>query len=288
MRLLLADSQRRPASGAVVGGNAPVITPVSNRWTPVKSTSGLLHWPRPPMVTPHVVNLTPTTGRFDAVDDYTDYRIVLPSEPMQVETNIGGGRFVEIIGGESASTGRILYLHGQTGGAFVEGLKTTNVNSTEGINLDQRLGATVVIQNCSFAGLSGASETNHADIIQTWAGPDRLLIDRLSGVTSYQGFFLLPGQQWAGAPAPTQWDFDHVMIDVTTGGYALTTVDEAPWLTVGDVRVIPNPSKDDKNQWAWPRPDSGHHVWDNALRGAPSTPFVDLNSIGIGYTSLAT
>ena len=53
---------------------------------------------------------------------------------------------------------------------------------------------------------------NHPDVLQTWSGPPELRVDRLSGTTRYQGFFLHPTQFGSGVPPRL---FDLRRVDLT-------------------------------------------------------------------------
>ena len=64
---------------------------------------------------------------------------------------------------------------------------------TGGIRM-QEPGATVVMRDVVFDRVYGSLHTNHAELLQTWCGPKRLLIDGLTGSTDYQGLFMLPDQ----------------------------------------------------------------------------------------------
>jgi hypothetical protein len=118
-----------------------------------------------------------------------------------------------------------MYLKGQTGTVFVEGVSFYSSSAgslTEGIDMDQRRGATVVLQNIRLGQLTGSRAGNHADGVQTWAGPRRLLIDGLSMKTQYQGMFLLPNQRFKNGPAPDLFDLRNISIVGDPGcGYLL-------------------------------------------------------------------
>jgi hypothetical protein len=62
---------------------------------------------------------------------------------------------------------------------------------TQGIQLQEPGTTTVVMRDLligsAAAPLSGSYKTNHAECVQTWSGPARLLIDGLQCFTTYQG-----------------------------------------------------------------------------------------------------
>lgn len=173
-----------------------------------------------------------------------DYRVELP----EVLTShdglvISGGRNVTLIGGEIAprrdgskdkspeskdqddndqsGVVRGLYLKDQTGTVHIEGLRITGDDLEEGINLSQTKGAVVQLANIAVDTVHGSQDGAHADVIQTWAGPKTLKIDRLVGKSQYQGFFLLPFQHNRKAK-PVDWSFRRVRIELNReAGYGL-------------------------------------------------------------------
>jgi hypothetical protein len=244
-----------------------------------------LSWRPPAQNSAKEIHVTSGKSSVGPLDPDTDYRIVMPrSRPLTSELKIDGGRNVRLIGGEIRTGGRAVYLKDQTRSAYVEGLKITGPRTKEGFNLDQRKGATVFIQNVYVQRTHGSERSNHADLIQTWAGPRRLLVDRFRGASSYQGFFLLPRQQWHGAPRPAGFDLRRVQIDVSRGGYALWRDTGFP-MRVRDVFVEPNPAKGSRDQFLWPKPGTGDGSWRGVREGHPAKPFVDPRKVGLGYKS---
>jgi len=65
----------------------------------------------------------------------------------------------------------------------------------------------VQLENVRVEGVHARDESgftdNHPDVLQTWAGPAELRVDRLSGSTDYQGFFLAPNE-FGSQPPPRQ------------------------------------------------------------------------------------
>jgi hypothetical protein len=152
----------------------------------------------------------------------------------------------------------------QSGTLWIHDVHFGGADLTGGVQL-QEPGATVVMRDVLFDKVYGSQSTNHAELIQTWAGPGRLLIDGLTGSTTYQGLFLLPNQHYDGPP-PTVFDLRHIDIDDSQGAYALWLgdVSDSPdgdasgailtW-NVQDVYVVPN--------------STGDPTWDSAQSGAP-------------------
>ncbi len=166
----------------------------------------------------------------------------------------------------------------QSGTLWVEGVHFGGSDLTGGVQL-QEPGATVVMRDVLFDRVNGSLSTNHAELIQTWAGPARLLIDGLTGSTSYQGLFLEPNQYYTGPP-PTVFDLRHIDIDDSQGAYALWLGDVAgsppadasgaiaTW-NVQDVYVVPNPARTWPGWWLWPQPETGDPTWAGVISGAP-------------------
>ena len=205
---------------------SPAPTPTPTPSTTPPSTGGKLTWAPPTLVNP-ISMAYPEGAAPLKLDSSRDYILKLPSNRAlnnRYGLTINGGHNVVIIGGAvNVGTGvpslgivarRGAYFKDQTGTLFVEGVRFQSPSSAylmEGIDLSQSKGATVVIQNVVVEHLVGSQSTNHADGLQTWAGPKRLLIDRLSIDTGYQGMFLLPNQHLGGS-APAQWDFRHIYL----------------------------------------------------------------------------
>jgi hypothetical protein len=158
----------------------------------------------------------------------------------------------------------------QTGTLWLHDVHFGGARLTGGIQL-QEPHATVVMRDLLFDTVFGSYGTNHAELVQTWAGPKRLMIDGLTGSDTYQGLFLLPNQWYAGSP-PTLVDLRHVNIDNSRGGYALWVGDVngsiATW-HVQDVYVLPNRSKPWRGWWLWPKPSTGDPSWNNVIAGRP-------------------
>ena len=176
-----------------------------------------------------------------------------------------------------------MYLKGQSGTVFVEGVRfesSTVGTLTEGVDLDQRLGAVVVLQNIALARLTGSYATNHADGVQTWAGPRKLLIDGLLIDTGYQGMFLLPNQHFTG-PKPELFDFRNVSIMGETSSAYLIWKDNQvfPW-HLSNVNV--SPGLHALAARASYLRDSTHTF--DSVNATPSVPAV-ASMAGVGYRS---
>lgn len=230
--------------------------------TPSGETS--LPWPVPRLKHPTTITLTAHTPSHLELNPATDYVLRLPlGRPLHVPRGfeLVGGHNVVMVGGTLHIERRsgAMTLIDQTGTVHIEGVRFTGPHLLEGFDLSESRGATVELERVYVATVHGSYQTNHADLIQTWAGPRRLLLDGFVGSTDYQGFFLLPNQYYRG-PAPRLFDLRNVYID-DRGGYALW-LQSSPHvpLHVSNVAVWPNPHKRQRDQWLWPKP-SDSRTW---------------------------
>jgi hypothetical protein len=185
-----------------------------------------LGWAPPKLRRPITIHAT-TRRRHLRLNNRRDYVVRLPRHGLRGLRGliIEGGHNVVLIGGRITipkpprtpnpddRLRRGLYLKGQTGTVHVEGVLIDGAGLWEGINLDQRLGATVQLENIRVETLRADDEVgftdNHPDIIQTWAGPAVLRVDRLTGSTDYQALMLAPTEYGALRP-PRRFEFRHV------------------------------------------------------------------------------
>jgi len=239
---------------------------------PPPSNGSKLTW-APPALNSPVVMAYPEGSTSLKLDSARDYVLKLPVGRALNNNhglNISGGHNVVIIGGSvnvgagvattSGLARRGAYFKNQTGTLFLEGVRFLSPSTaplTEGIDLSESTGGSVIIQNVVIERAVGTRTTNHADGIQTWAGPNRLLIDRLSVYTTYQGMFLLPNQHFSG-PAPQLWDFRHVYIyGEATAGYLLwKSSQNYPW-HISNTYLVHTGGKG-TSQVMWP---SGDPLW---------------------------
>jgi hypothetical protein len=255
----------------------------------VASGSSSLAWPAPSMRHPTVIDLTSKTTSLQ-LNPRVDYVLRLPrGRPLDIPTalEISGGHNVVMIGG-TINVDRpvgVMQLTDQTGTVHIEGVRFTGKHLTQGIDLSEATGAVVELEHVYFSTVYGSFTTNHAELIQSWAGPRRLLIDGLVGSTTYQGLFLLPNQHYNG-PAPQLFDLRNVYIDAARGAYALwlQTAPRVP-LRVSDVYVTPNPQRPQRDWWLWPKPSSGATTWTgvHAVHEPPPAVARTAASAGLGY-----
>lgn len=278
--------------------------------TPPPVTPGTLSWAPPTLSSPETFTVsggnwvstgsTPgkPVGSQLVLDDAKDYIIDLGSSPVHlpIGLNLRGGRNVVCIGGtvdvedgfvhtNGETMRRALYLYGQVGTIHIEGVyftSSTQGTLTEGVNMDQRAGARVVLQHLKFDHFEGSYSGHHADGIQTWAGPDELFLDDIYFSTGYQGAFMLPLQQWSAGTLPTKWDWRRVSFKGNSqAGYAIWSHSEAyPW-DFSDVQVRVEG-----------RSTRGQILWDPAGMLAPvkvlttGEPTMRGSTAGVGYVSL--
>lgn len=241
--------------GKPASGPAPGVAP------PMTNSPAALQWAPPTLSHPQTIKLSAKNRELE-LDPNRDYRLVMPDTPLSVAggLSIAGGHNVVLIGGAldapSAKQApdpqdrRGVYLKGQTGVVHIEGLRLGG-DLTEGFDLDERLGATVQIENVVVGTVHGSRDTNHADVIQTWAGPAKLLVDGLRASSDYQGFFLLPNQHWAEGPAPQAFDIRRSVITLTSSsGYGVWVPDSAPWFHGDGLTIVTE--KSDRGKVLWP------------------------------------
>jgi hypothetical protein len=245
-----------------------------------------LTWAPPELKSPRTIHLSPTQKSVK-LDSEQDYILELPDTPLTAVGGITveGGDDVVMIGGEistvakSDGAARGLYLKDQTGTVHIEGLRLSGAHPTEGINLNQHRGATVQLQNILVETVHGSYSGHHADVLQTWAGPARLRVDRLEGWTTYQGFFLAPFQ--FGTVTPESFDLRNVVLrDVgNRSAYLLWQTGDFPIETHG-VTVVHNSTNPFPRQVlhapgsAWSGVAAGGAGSASPLSGKPGTAYV--------------
>jgi hypothetical protein len=164
-----------------------------------------LRWAPPRLTTPTTIKVGPEGGQFN-LEHGKDYVVQIGDVNAVGGVRLVGGRNVVVIGGHitipwaggSASIGDrlALYLKDQTGTVHVEGVLIDNSGGdlSEGIQINAP-DAVVQIENCRIEGIHARDEVdfsdNHPDLIQPWGGVRDLRVDRFTGETDYQGFFLV-------------------------------------------------------------------------------------------------
>lgn len=288
----LAPQDVAPCLGPadLVPAPAPSPTPAPSPGPPPPhAASGALTWAPPALVDP--VELTLTERRpFVLLDDARDY--VLRVDGGRITLRPGqkagafGGRNVVWVGGEINAPGndRPIKLDRQKGSFHLEGVHITGRDLHEGIDIDERRGATVTIQNVLVDKVSGSIHGFHADVLQTWAGPGRLRIDRLEGTTNYQGMMI--DTKGLGDATTSEFDFRNVVLRYDPAGnkgvdkaYLIRRTDEGgDWPLRGTDNVLVHPTKVKDRLVAGPGDWEGFDV----ARSAPS-PLI--GTPGPGYVS---
>ncbi len=254
-----------------------------------------LTWAPPELEDPETIQITEDDATLQLEPDQ-DYELVLPDEPLVREggVTVYGGRNVVLIGGEivvpqgddEGNGLRALFLRDQTGTVHVEGVKLSGEGLGEGINLDQREGAVVQLQNIWVGEVFGVLEGHHGDLVQLWAGPAELRVDGLTGSTGYQGLFLLP-KQFGEQPEPERFDLRRVDISGAEDGNGyLLWRDDLDWpLVTTDVWVAPTDADpEDRGSFLWDR--EGEDSWADVKVGTPpGGSFVPEDRAGVGYSS---
>ncbi|MGA9859812.1 MAG: hypothetical protein WBQ18_18250, partial [Solirubrobacteraceae bacterium] len=241
-------------------------------------------WGEPALVNPITINVTPATNL--ALNQSQDYILQCPSTTLALTDTfkVWGGHNVVLQNCSFNLTipGWAGAFKNQTGTLWMHDVHFGGIDLTGGLQL-QEPGATVVMRDVLFDTVYGSYSTNHAELIQTWSGPARLMIDGLTGATTYQGLFLLPNQyNYSTGPAPTVFDFRNIDINDTQGAYAMWLGDVtgapasnqaagiATW-NVSNVFVNPNPSRSWNGWWLWPKPSSGDPTWNKVTSGVPAS-----------------
>jgi hypothetical protein len=183
-----------------------------------------------------------------------DYRIHLPSEPLQGGLQIRGGHNVIIIGGQinlsapcsdaSSDCHGINIAKPTSGEVFIEGVWIHNpqnpiTQSTgDGIDVGDPAGSPsdIVLQNLRIDGISGCSGgSDHADVFQPYSVPGaRIHIDHLTGTTNCQGMTLDPDLSWSSfGELAAEYAIKNANINVLDNPYDDTAGNRYVWWLTG-------------------------------------------------------
>jgi hypothetical protein len=264
-RVLLVTLIACVVSTAGCGGNSGSSGKVSGYRSVELDGQG--HWAPPQLRDPETVEAGPdqTTLRLDPARDYV-VRVSPDGHPRRKGLIINGGHDVVLIGGEirigwqgrdaDHQKRRGLLLKDQTGTVHVEGLRISGRDLGEGIDLDQRKGATVQLVNLRIGTVRARDARHfsdtHPDLVQSWAGPRRLRIDGLQGSTAYQGLFLLPRQFGRGLDVD-EISLRNISITGTRTSRYLLWTEGGPKPRLSNVWVRGARSRSAKRLF-WPRP----------------------------------
>lgn len=266
---------------------------------PAASPGAPLKWRPPLMSGATTIAIDPARTWYD-LNPSTDYVLRMPSTVYpRGGLTIRGGRNVTLIGGhisvpETGATTlkprRGLLLLDQRGRIHVEGLRIDGPGLSEGIDLGQIFGSTVVLENIYVGTVRARDEVgftdNHPDVVQTWAGPKLLLIDRLSGATDFQGLFLAPdGLCATEACVPSTvpgrtWHLQDIDIIGTDTARVLYWNGGFP-LAQYDLWGQPSPSRSGAAFRASIYPSLA--AWPAVTEGTRPARFVPPSSVGLGY-----
>lgn len=263
-----------PALAILAAGmSLPAVARSSAPALPALHTPAARHtaWQRPVLRRPQTVRLGPQAENLK-LDPRRDYILRCPAGQLDLPwtLSVWGGRNVVLSGCDlHVIHNWVAAFKDQTGTLWLHDVHFGGSRLTGGIQL-QEPAATVVMRDVLFDTVHGSYHTNHAELVQSWAGPRRLLIDGLTGATTYQGLFLEP-DQFTGAVART-FDLRHIYIDDSRGGYALWLGDLrrplAHW-HLSDVWVRPHPGRTWLGWWSWPQPRDGRSRWSGVHVGVP-------------------
>ena len=287
-----ASEPEAPGQGEAVDPD-PGAGPAPDREAPEEPAG--LSWAPPELENPEVIQITEDNAKL-GLDPERDYILDLPDDrPLEAEggLNVYQGRNVVVIGGEiripehvQGDDARGIYFKGQTGTVHIEGVAITGRTLGEGIQLDQREGAVVQIQNVRMDPLRGDYEGHHADAIQTWAGPRILRVDGLSVRTEYQAFFFQPNQHFEG-PEPELFDLRRIDVEGLEGSAFLAWRQSGrEWpLRVTDVWMQPYDEDAPADKWLWSHDGPGDTDWPVHVGLPPNGPFVPEGVAGVDYVS---
>lgn len=231
-------------------------------------------WDEPALFDPTTVTIS-NANRNLVLDPHKDYILECPPGPVPLRwaLDVWGGHDVVFQDCDVDVTipNWAAAFKNQTGTLWIHDVHFGGRHLHGGLQL-QEPGAAVVMRDVLFDRVYGSYTTDHAECVQTWAGPRRLLVDGLTCRTTYQGLFLLPNQFDPGQ-APTVFDLRHVNIDDSRGAYALWLGDvkgglSAIRLNLQDVYVRPNRARLWRGWWLWPQPPA--RTWGRVIAGSPA------------------
>lgn len=193
------------------------------------------------------VDLAAGGGTID-LDDSKDYRLVPPSTPISGHTDVEGGRNIVTMGGHchipdkghgaSAISRRCITFRddgGETSGRVIhlEGWYADGPDLTEGIDLAVP-SAIVQIQNVRIEKIVArgaddlmeqndyAGEGSHPDLLQPFGGAKEIRIDKFTGRSGYQHFWL----RWDSPEDPPVEDKKYFFRRVNTEAVSYSAADD--------------------------------------------------------------
>jgi len=182
-------------TGAPMVVDSISVLPVAKVAEAPKADPNKLKFAPPKLVNPITLELGDgmTTTR---LKDNQDYIIKLPRGVKKGSTYLLGGHNVVLIGGHIALPAtdeqrRAIYIKDNKGTVHIEGVFIDGSSQLEMDAIDiSAPESTVQIQNVRVIGIRGTYSGFHADVVQPFGGVKKLLIDKLTGASYYQGLQL--------------------------------------------------------------------------------------------------
>jgi hypothetical protein len=283
----------RSSIAAVVSGAAFIVPSAAHALLPTPPAPPprpKLYWAPPALNNPITITVSAAGGPL-SLDPTRDYVLRVGHVEHKGGLVINGGHNVVLIGGEitipyvgdqpqkGGGDRRGLGIFGSTGTVHVEGLLIDGPDLSEGIQIAAPK-ATVQLENVRIVGIHARDEKtfsdNHPDLVQPWGGVRALRIDRLTGSTDYQGFFLVSDLGKVGTVA-----LRNVDITGTATSRFLLWVD-GPSVTYQSVWISPAQGRSLANT-IWP---VGSRPVQLVSAGRPAAgEFVPAGAAGQGYLS---
>lgn len=315
------DAVDLPLTGAVPADPPPPAGGPSGLYTGTLPTDVLSWGPDPDFGANGIVERT--AARQNIITAAGDYVLKLPTTgPLEVGSTflieiaatVTGRVRVRVVGGRihltSPSTAPFLInVLGNPNGrnlvvrVDVEGVVLSGVLNSDGLRIDARgaYDCVVTLQNIDIEYLTGTEAGAHADDVQAWAGPGVLRMDRVKGISNYQGLILHPRQFPSDGSAfyshPEEfgrWELRNLWLHMATNPETGKT--GTPIMSWHDVSGAP--FIDYANVWVtWetdePSPSQAKHgdtiipdLWDGLIMGTPPPGgTVFLGTPGVGYVS---
>lgn len=250
----------------------------------------------PPILTDPVTVSVSDTNRSLNLNPAQDYVIEMPDTPLRAVggLTIAGGNDVVLIGGTIEALPiseapayldrRGLYLKNQTGTVHIEGLLITGAELAAGINMDQREGAIVQLQNVRIE-TARVIDAGRPRILHTWGGPRRLHIDRLTGFTEHQGFLLEPNLFETPVAEPEIFDFRNLDVHAQRDSGTLYSRNAQAYpLALQEVWAVTE--RTDPSSYLWPPPSDERTDWRQVKHAQPPGPEnVPAGVAGTSYVS---
>ncbi len=254
------------------------------------------------MTSPVTINVTNANARLN-LNAGQDYIVKLPGTPLTASGGLWliGGRNIIVVGGEIFDDSPIssptsvdeaygIYLKNQTGTVHLEGLWVHGRGVGQAVVMDEGQGATVQIQNCRFETLHPVGYV-HTDGIQSWSGPKKLLLDRVTIQTAGVGIQVQPRQYSPVSLGSWSWHRMNV-VQQTAAAYALWKNSDAWWALDQSDLFVRNLgylawANVDSYPVGWNRWNPGGdaqitgEAWKIGLR--PEGDFVPAGAVGTGY-----